>query len=149
MAENNKNTELSEFEDYFSDDLLEINLELERSNELYEGMMTSIKNLQSKQDFRGSIHYLLSFYENIIELQNHKQNALKNRVSLKKIIMDYAKKNTSNQNADELMAEFKILIDEAKKKAADEAKKNPISIPQVSDSALDEEIDSLLEEENE
>ena len=144
MSEEKKNnSELDQFNEYFADDLRDLQTEFEKSSNLFEGMKNAIDRLE-KSDSRGAAHYLLTYYENIIELQNQKQNIIKNRISLKKIIMDYAKKNSSGSDSNELLGELQKQIDRLKNEAKIEAAKNPITVPDIDDSALDDEIDDIV-----
>ena len=141
---------LKEYKEYFADDMENIEKEIEKNNILFDMIEQNIEKIQHAES-RGSYSYLIKHFENIISLQSQKQGILKDRVALKKIIMDYVQKNkpSENNSFDDITKELQNLIEETKKKAKEEAKTEVVQIPLISDKDLDAEIDASLDEDNE
>lgn len=139
--------ERSYFEEYFKEDLDAIEEELSKSKEYSDIIDEEIKKFKDVQSFtKGSERYLIEHITNAVQLQTQRQGLRKDRVAIKKLIMDYTNKaldKKEDKNSDgNLMDEIKRLLSIEQNKQSDE--KNQTQ----SDQNLDDEIDKILEEDS-
>lgn len=137
MEENKKG---SEYEKYFKEDLEAIEEELSKSKEYSkiidkEIEMLSAPGLPSK----GSQHYLIEHITNAVQLQTQRQGLRKDRVAIKKLIMDYQRKDDLKDVGDE-----QNILDEVKKLLEKDKKIDSKDLKPKNDVNLDSEIDNIL-----
>lgn len=139
---------LKEVEEYFKEDLVDLESEMKKSEEIFTLIKKNIDRIE-RADSKGAYRYLIEHFKNIIALQSQKQGLLKDKVSLKKIILDFVENNTESGSNDrkELMEAVKDLIDMSKEQGAQKASKEKINIPEISDEELDAKIDEELGED--
>ncbi len=134
--ENNK------YEQYFAEDLAAIEEELTKSKEyskIIDDEISKLTAVQSIGSNKGSQRYLIEHITNAVSLQTQRQSLRKDKVALKKAILDYTNKDTKSEGETADMTELvKEFIDLAKNKK----KEDSISIPSID---IDSEIDAMLD----
>jgi hypothetical protein len=134
--ENNK------YEQYFAEDLAAIEEELPKSKEyskIIDDEISKLTAVQSIGSNKGSQRYLIEHITNAVSLQTQRQSLRKDKVALKKAILDYTNKDTKFEGETADMTELvKEFIDLAKNKK----KEDSISIPSID---IDSEIDAMLD----
>ena len=102
MEENDKfgpNVEL--YRAYFKEDLDAIEEELEKSKEYSKIIDKEITALSAPGlATKGSQHYLIEHITNAVELQTQRQGLRKDRVAIKKLIMDYANRKEDGESGE-------------------------------------------------
>ena len=102
MEENDKfgpNVEL--YRAYFKEDLDAIEEELEKSKEYSKIIDKEITALSAPGlATKGSQHYLIEHITNAVELQTQRQGLRKDRVAIKKLIMDYANRKEDRESGE-------------------------------------------------
>ena len=134
------------YKKYFEEDLSAIEEELKKSKEYSVIIDSEIEKLSgpSLGSNKGVQHYLIEHITNAVDLQTQRQGLRRDRVAIKKAILDYAMKfadeeNDVNGNA----AELTDLINKLLEKDRIDNSKNE----KVIDENLDNEIDNILNEE--
>ena len=146
MGKKNKNSlteNTSKFEEYFKEDLDAIEEELNKSKEYSQIIDSEIRKLSAPAlgTNKGSTRYLIDIIENAVALQTQRQGLRKDRVAIKKSIMDYAMKfaddeNDNADNANEIMDALNKLL---------ESDKSSTSKKPLDNKNLDDEIDNILD----
>ena len=146
MGKKNKNSlteNTSKFEEYFKEDLDAIEEELNKSKEYSQIIDSEIRKLSAPAlgNNKGSTRYLIDIIENAVALQTQRQGLRKDRVAIKKSIMDYAMKfaddeNDNVDNANEIMDALNKLL---------ESDKSSTSKKPLDNKNLDDEIDNILD----
>ena len=146
MGKKNKNSlteNTSKFEEYFKEDLDAIEEELNKSKEYSQIIDSEIRKLSAPAlgNNKGSTRYLIDIIENAVALQTQRQGLRKDRVAIKKSIMDYAMKfaddeNDSANNSNEIMDALNKLL---------ESDKSSTSKKPLDNKNLDDEIDNILD----
>ena len=140
-----KKLENNRYEDYFAEDLAAIEEELAKSKEYSKIIDDEISKLTAVQSIganKGSQRYLIEHITNAVSLQTQRQSLRKDKVALKKAILDYTNKDTKNESETGDMTNLvKELIDLAKDKKKEE---NSITMPSID---IDSEIDAMLGDE--
>ena len=86
---------------YFKEDLDAIEEELAKSKEYSKIIDTEINALSAPGlATKGSQHYLIEHITNAVELQTQRQGLRKDRVAIKKLIMDYANRKEDREIGD-------------------------------------------------
>lgn len=102
MEENDKfgpNVEL--YRAYFKEDLDAIEEELAKSKEYSQIIDKEITALSAPGlATKGSQHYLIEHITNAVELQTQRQGLRKDRVAIKKLIMDYANRKEDRESGE-------------------------------------------------
>lgn len=140
---NNKEKEeiIQQYTDYFKEDLNAISEELETSKK-YSAIIDKEIDMLSKPGLstKGSQHYLIEHITNAVQLQTQREGLRKDRVNIKKLIMDYANKQLDKQNSggDEqsLLEVMNKLLEQGKTEAP--KTQEPIE-------NLDDKIDDILD----
>lgn len=110
---NGNNENLKRYQDYFQDDLDAINAAISKSDEYSNIINNEIETFTSQGSIstRGGQHYLIEHIKNAVSLQSQKQSLLKDKVALKKIIMDYSEKSLGEGSSiAELQKELNKLV---------------------------------------
>lgn len=136
---------IAEFEEYFKEDLDAINEELAESKRYSNIINTEIDRLSSPSlATKGSQHYLIEHITNAVNLQTQREGLRKDKVAIKKTIMDYAirsldKKKNENLDDSNFMEAINRLLEEEKSK--ERKLQKPVEIIQKN---VDDEIDMAL-----
>jgi len=153
IEENKQNDTLSEYQKYFQNDIDALDDEIKKSKEYRTLIDKEIDVFTGKQiggpPTKGGQHYLIEHLKNAIALQSQTQSLLKDKVSLKKIIMDYSEKATKNdEGSDSIQKELMRLSENQKKLKAqlDNEKNNKIQDTNVD---IDAEIEKQIKESEE
>ena len=86
---------------YFQEDLDAIEEELAKSKEYSKIIDTEITALSAPGlATKGSQHYLIEHITNAVELQTQRQGLRKDRVAIKKLIMDYANRKEDRESGE-------------------------------------------------
>lgn len=86
---------------YFKEDLDAIEEELAKSKEYSKIIDTEITALSAPGlATKGSQHYLIEHITNAVELQTQRQGLRKDRVAIKKLIMDYANRKEDRESGE-------------------------------------------------
>ena len=86
---------------YFKEDLDAIEEELAKSKEYSKIIDTEINALSAPGlATKGSQHYLIEHITNAVELQTQRQGLRKDRVAIKKLIMDYANRKEDRESGE-------------------------------------------------
>ena len=86
---------------YFKEDLDAIEEELAKSKEYSKIIDTEIPALSAPGlATKGSQHYLIEHITNAVELQTQRQGLRKDRVAIKKLIMDYANRKEDRESGE-------------------------------------------------
>ena len=86
---------------YFKEDLDAIEEELAKSKEYSKIIDTEINGLSAPGlATKGSQHYLIEHITNAVELQTQRQGLRKDRVAIKKLIMDYANRKEDRESGE-------------------------------------------------
>ena len=144
MEENDKfgpNVEL--YRAYFKEDLDAIEEELAKSKEYSKIIDTEINALSAPGlATKGSQHYLIEHITNAVELQTQRQGLRKDRVAIKKLIMDYANRKEDRESGEE---DADNLNDVMNKLLALSSK--PDMTVKESTEDIDSDIDKALEDD--
>lgn len=133
------------YTDYFKEDLDAINEELETSKKYSTIIDKEIHALSSSGiPSKGSQHYLIEHITNAVQLQTQREGLRKDKVNIKKIIMDYSNKQLDKSS--NLSTESNMI--EVINKLINQEKEIPQKLKITSDNP-DEEIDKILEETKE
>lgn len=135
------------YEDYFKEDLKAIDDELETSKKYSKIIDAEIDKLSAPGlPTKGSQHYLIEHITNAVQLQTQREGLRKDKVNIKKIIMDYTNKqidkSAGSTNEESLTEVINKLL------AQDKAKEEEVSVV-VADDNSDDEIDKILDETEE
>lgn len=151
MSKKNKDSlteNTAKFEEYFKEDLEAIEEELNKSKEYSQIIDSEIKKLSAPSlgGNKGTTRYLIDIIENAVALQTQRQGLRKDRVAIKKNIMDYAMKfaddeNDAADNTNEVMEILNKLLENDKSNASI---KKPLD-----NENLDDEIDTILDNNEE
>ena len=138
---------IKQFEEYFADDINAIDCELKKSSEYSEIIDNEINSLRNTGTFgttKGGQHYLIEHLSNAVQLQSQRQSLRKDKLSIKKLILDYANKAEKEKNgaSDDIAAILNKYIEDQKKESASEG-------IIISDEDLDSQIDSLISDPKE
>ena len=143
-----ENEKLKKYREYFADDIAAIENEIKKS-EVYSAIIESeIKRFQSTQNgvpMKGGQHYLIEHVKNAVALQSQKQSLLKDKVALKKIVMDYSEKSANDESMDSIQKELVRYTQNLKRI------ENKVEVFTGTDSDnenLDNEIERRIKEEN-
>ena len=144
MEENDKfgpNVEL--YRAYFKEDLDAIEEELAKSKEYSKIIDTEINALSAPGlATKGSQHYLIEHITNAVELQTQRQGLRKDRVAIKKLIMDYANRKEDRESGE---GDADNLNDVMNKLLALSSK--PDMTVKESTEDIDSDIDKALEDD--
>lgn len=133
------------YQDYFNEDLKAIDDELETSKRYSKIIDDEINKLSAPGlPTKGSQHYLIEHITNAVQLQTQREGLRKDKVNIKKIIMDYANKQidkSKGQSSDQSLTEVinKLLAQD----------KLPQNVVTPSNANSDDEIDRILNETEE
>lgn len=158
MGEENKHPKMSdekkeiiaEYEEYFKEDLDAINEELSESKKYSEIINREINSLSAPGlATKGSQHYLIEHITNAVELQTQREGLRKDKVAIKKAIMDYAIKALDKKKAEgatdvDIMDAIAALLDEDRAKKG-KSGKSPKEASQDADAEIDDILDSIKE----
>ena len=140
--ENNENNITSKYEEYFKEDLSRLDNEFSEMDKFDRLLSENIEKAQ-KSETRGSLHYMIEHCKNLISLKTQKQGIMKDKVNLKKIIMDYAiKENSGTEDGKAILQELNKFIRDRKTDI------NHTQSKPSAESDIDAEIDKLLENED-
>lgn len=130
-------------EKYFEEDLNAIEEELSKSKDYSKIIDEEIQKLMgpSLGTNKGVQHYLIEHITNAVQLQTQRQGLRKDRVAIKKAILDYSSKLANKEEeggSDKDVAELlKTLIENDKKQ---------VNITPTDSKALDSLIDKKIKE---
>jgi hypothetical protein len=132
---------LKQYEDYFKDDLELLDKEFKKSLNYAEKIDKEIDKFNNLVDTKGAQHYLIEHVKNAIALQSQRQSILKDKFSIKKILLDYSIKS---ENADS--ESNKSLFDELNKliKEGVNSRTKVAEAPVLQIKNIDEEIDKIV-----
>ena len=144
---NDKDKIISQYADYFKEDLEAINEELETSKKYSQIIDKEIEALSKPGlNSKGSQHYLIEHITNAVQLQTQREGLRKDKVNIKKLIMDYANKDIS-KNSNE--GSEQSLLDVRNKLIAENKTKSTAQTSEEANSDLDTTIDDILKETKE
>ena len=128
---------------YFKEDLDAIEEELAKSKEYSKIIDTEITALSAPGlATKGSQHYLIEHITNAVELQTQRQGLRKDRVAIKKLIMDYANRKEDRESGE---GDADNLNDVMNKLLALSSK--PDMTVKESQEDIDSDIDKALEDD--
>ena len=128
---------------YFKEDLDAIEEELAKSKEYSKIIDTEINALSAPGlATKGSQHYLIEHITNAVELQTQRQGLRKDRVAIKKLIMDYANRKEDRESGE---GDAENLNDVMNKLLALSSK--PDMTVKESPEEIDSDIDKALEDD--
>ena len=128
---------------YFKEDLDAIEEELAKSKEYSKIIDTEINALSAPGlATKGSQHYLIEHITNAVELQTQRQGLRKDRVAIKKLIMDYANRKEDRESGE---GDADNLNDVMNKLLALSSK--PDMTVKESQEDIDSDIDKALEDD--
>ena len=128
---------------YFKEDLDAIEEELAKSKEYSKIIDTEITALSAPGlATKGSQHYLIEHITNAVELQTQRQGLRKDRVAIKKLIMDYANRKEDRESGE---GDADNLNDVMNKLLALSSK--PDMTVKESPEDIDSDIDKALEDD--
>ena len=128
---------------YFKEDLDAIEEELAKSKEYSKIIDTEINALSAPGlATKGSQHYLIEHITNAVELQTQRQGLRKDRVAIKKLIMDYANRKEDRESGE---GDADNLNDVMNKLLALSSK--PDMTVKESPEEIDSDIDKALEDD--
>lgn len=144
MEENDKfgpNVEL--YRAYFKEDLDAIEEELAKSKEYSKIIDKEITALSAPGlATKGSQHYLIEHITNAVELQTQRQGLRKDRVAIKKLIMDYANRKEDRESGDG----DAVDLNDAMNKLLAQINKPDMTVKESSED-IDSDIDKALGED--
>ena len=120
-----------------------------------EGTLRYYKNEADKEiealskpglNSKGSQHYLIEHITNAVQLQTQREGLRKDKVNIKKLIMDYANKDIS-KNSNE--GSEQSLLDVRNKLIAENKTKSTAQTSEETNGDLDTTIDDILKETKE
>jgi len=145
MAQKNRESiekNMQTYEAYFKEDLDAIEEELKKSKEYSEIIDGEIQKLAEPGLGlnKGGQHYLIEHITNAVSLQTQRQGLRRDRVAIKKAIVEYAAKFAEENGTDEsaLVETINRLLEK------DKIDKSKIAT-NASDESLDSEVDKILE----
>ena len=145
---NESNERLDRYNNYFKDDLEALEKEIKKSEGYSAIIEKEIEQFTQKTGgafpVKGSQHYLIEHIKNAVSLQSQKQSLLKDKVSIKKIIMDYSEKGADGGDFAELQREIMKLTSQHRQVSAPDSQ-TPTVGREPTEEEL-EEIDSILDE---
>lgn len=124
MTDKERQEILKIYSDYFSEDLKAIDDELETSKKYSKIIDSEIDKLSAPGlATKGSQHYLIEHITNAVQLQTQREGLRKDKVNIKKIIMDYTNRQidksagSSNEQSltdviNKLLAQDKLTVSE-------------------------------------
>ena len=148
MANKNKNSineNMEVYTEYFKEDLDALDEELDKSIGYSKIIDDEINKLTAPSlgMNKGGQHYLIEHITNAVQLQTQRQALRRDKVNIKKAILEYAQK-FANEEADNSNASENYMNEVAKLIEQQKSIKKEV----VDDSSLDEEIEkSLIEDE--
>lgn len=113
---------LEDFEKYFKEDLDAIEEELKKSKGYSDIIDNEINKLTDIAFVnKGGQHYLIEHIQNAVQLQSQRQSLRKDKFTIKKTIMDYVNKLTSDEDssAKAIMEKLNELLANDKKELKD------------------------------
>jgi len=138
---------IEEYKKYFSEDLKAIEEELEKSKEYSSIIDDEISKLKGTNFgtgmSKGTTRYIIDILEKAIALQTQRAGLRKDKFTIKKNIIELAQKfsdENENLSSDETLAK---KLDEFLSRETEKNKKSEET--NISESALDSEIDSKLD----
>ena len=145
MAQKNKDSikkNMDTYTEYFKEDLDAIEEELKKSKKYSEIIDNEIEKLSAPTlgMNKGSQHYLIEHITNAVSLQTQRQGLRRDRVQIKKAIVEYAAK-FAEENAGSDQANLMEMISRVLEK--DKNDKSSLSKPST-DENIDAELDDIL-----
>lgn len=139
------NESVQKYLKYFSEDLDAIEEELEKSKEyskIIDDEIAKLSGVQSLGSNKGSQRYLIEHITNAVSLQTQRQSLRKDRVAVKKMIIDFASRDNKSEDGQA------INIAETVERLINKTKENMTSqVSSQSNDMLDSDIDAILGEE--
>lgn len=134
---------IKEFSDYFKDDLKELEEEFKKSSAYSAKIDTEIERFSEIFASKGGQHYMIEHMRNAIQLQSQRQSILKDKVAIRKLILDYTMRSKEEENSGK--STFDLLNELLKK----DNKVVTIVEEKHIDRKIDEVLDNLPEKEDE
>lgn len=135
------------YSEYFKqelEDLERVARETDRYSEIISKQVEMLHKSAS-MNAKGSQHYLVEHIKNAVSLQSQKQSLLKDRMSLKKIILDYSIKEAKGDQDVDLMTSINQYISMLKDQQNGVKEEMAKTADALSADDIDEQIDSILE----
>jgi hypothetical protein len=142
------NESVKKYMTYFSEDLDAIEEELQKSKEyskIIDDEIAKLSGVQSLGSNKGSQRYLIEHITNAVSLQTQRQSLRKDRVAVKKMIIDFASRDTKSEDGQA------INLTETVERLIKNARENITSVSQSQqiNTDLDSDIDAILGEKDE
>ena len=136
---------MATLEQHKEEDLDAIEEELEKSKEyskIIDDEIAKLSGVQSLGSNKGSQRYLIEHITNAVSLQTQRQSLRKDRVAVKKMIIDFASRDNKSEDGQA------INIAETVERLINKTKENMTSqVSSQSNDMLDSDIDAILGEE--
>ena len=138
------NESVQKYSEYFAEDLQAIEEELEKSKEYSKIIDDEINKLTSVQTLganKGNQRYLIEHITNAVSLQTQRQSLRKDRVAVKKMIVEFASRDNRSEDgqAANVMETVERLIASSKEKMTSTSQDTTQSMQD-----LDSDIDLIL-----
>lgn len=143
---NNINTEL--YSEYFKQELEDLEKVAKETDKYSEIISEQIEMLHKSASMhaKGSQHYLVEHMKNAVSLQTQKQSLLKDRMNLKKVILDYSIKELKGEQDVDIMESINKYIGLLKEQHDNVKNEMSKTADILNTDNIDTEIDNILEE---
>lgn len=128
---------IKEFEEYFKEDLEKLEDEFKKSAKYSEQIDMEISKFSDIINSKGGQRYMIEHMRNAIQLQSQRQGILKDKLTIRKLVLDYSFRSKDEENSGKTTFDLlsQILQNQQLKKEAP-----------IKDDKIDQKIDEALAE---